>query len=362
VKAVGRMTNMEEKPDRGGRLSKQDLVQLSEQIASLAQADLPLSSGLRATSEELPAGRLRRVVRSVSESIERGASLDAAIVEQGSRLPAYFQGLARAGTRTGNLGPIMGRFVGYAGVGDEIQRKLWLSLASPFIALMLSILIFLFVCVAVVKPFNSIYRDYGVALSSLTIVMNDVAEVVSRLWEVIVISLALCVGGWLLSGLVLSASWRRSLARRIPLLGAVWKWTSLAEFCHLLGLLLESEVPLVEAVSLAGAGVADADIRSASRWIARDVESGLPLSSALANRSLFPQGLAAIVRWAEEHRSLPEALRMLGELCESRAQTQASFATTVIGVVAVFLILGVIVLVVGATLVPMLLLLNRLSG
>ena len=37
-----------------GRLSNDDVVRLSEQIAELTAAGLPLASGLRATAEELP--------------------------------------------------------------------------------------------------------------------------------------------------------------------------------------------------------------------------------------------------------------------------------------------------------------------
>ena len=50
------------------------------------------------------------------------------------------------------------------------------------------------------------------------------------------------------------AAWRPASA-----VGAVWRSTSLAEFCHLLALLLESRLPLPEALRLTGEGVEDAD-------------------------------------------------------------------------------------------------------
>ena len=92
------------------RLSSQDAAQLSEQIAGLTRAGLPLAPGLRALAEEMPAGRLRRMLGAVSRSLTQGASLDEAIAAQGGALPAHLRGLVLAGERTGRTGEVLGRF------------------------------------------------------------------------------------------------------------------------------------------------------------------------------------------------------------------------------------------------------------
>ena len=48
-------------------------------------------------------------------------------------------------------------------------------------------------------------------------------------------------------------------------------WTSLAEFFHLLGLLLESGIPLLEALKLAGDGIRDPDIKTTAERLAHDL-------------------------------------------------------------------------------------------
>src|SRR5256885_6967362 len=105
---------MAEQDERGAlRLSSQDAAQLSEQIAGLTRAGLPLAPGLRALAEEMPAGRLRRMLGAVSRSLTQGASLDEAIAAQGGALPAHLRGLVLAGERTGRTGEVLGRFAGY---------------------------------------------------------------------------------------------------------------------------------------------------------------------------------------------------------------------------------------------------------
>src|SRR4051812_33033202 len=111
---------MAEQDQRGTKhLSRHDATQLSEQIADLTRAGLPLPSGLRALGEELPSGRLRRMLDALSHSLEEGASLEKAIDAQGTRLPAHLRGLVLAGEGTGRTGEVLGRFAGYANINTE---------------------------------------------------------------------------------------------------------------------------------------------------------------------------------------------------------------------------------------------------
>ena len=92
--------------------------------------------------------------------------------------------------------------------------------------------------------------------------------------------------------------------------------TSLAEFCHLLALLLESNLPLPEALRLTGEGVQDADLDETCHVMAGQVTSGQSLAQAMTEKKLFPQGLPSLLRWAERDKSLPEVLHMAGAMFE----------------------------------------------
>src|SRR5262245_44679883 len=126
------------------RLSAQETAQLGEQISGLARAGLPLPTGLKALGEELPAGHLRQMIDELSVAIEGGSSLEQAFAAQGRRLPDYLRGLVRAGERTGRTWEILGRFAGYAHVGVEVRRLLWLNLAYPIASMAMAAAVILF--------------------------------------------------------------------------------------------------------------------------------------------------------------------------------------------------------------------------
>jgi type II secretory pathway component PulF len=351
-------------PDRreAVQLSSQDAVDLSEQIAGLTRAGLPLSSGLRALGEELPAGRLQQVLGAVSDALEKGASLEEALAAPGRGLPAHVRGLVMAGERTGRTGEVLGHFAGYSSIGADVRRQLWLSLAYPLITMAVAGSVLLFVLTFLVGGFNQIFRDFGIELPTLTRILIDFSNALKQSGLSLFPGLAF-LGAILAVTMVLAGpAGRRSLMSRIPLIGPVWRWTSLAEFCHLLGLLIESELPMVEAVSMAGEGVPDRDVRSAAMRINHDLENGDSFPHAVGRQRLFPEGLGGVIAWSEQHQCLAGALHMLAGMFEARARAQASFAGMVCSVLTVLAILGGIAAVVGGVLLPMITLINKLSG
>jgi general secretion pathway protein F len=132
----------------------------------------------------------------------------------------------------------------------------------------------------------------------------------------------------------------------------------MAEFCHLLSLLLESRLPLPEALRLSGEGVQDDDIERACRRMAESVESGQSFARAMAERKRFPAGLPRLVHWGTRQGSLTEVLLMAAAMFESRAATQAAFAGTVLRFLAVFLILWGLFMFVGGLVIPLVVLIN----
>jgi len=247
-------------------------------------------------------------------------------------------------------------------IGTELQRKLWLSLAYPILSILVALALFVFVNVVLVTQFEAIFRDFGIPLPGLTVAMLLVSHALRSGWPALLIVVVAIVVLWLVLRIVLRPPDRRSLATKIPVIGGVWRYTSWAEFCHLLALLLESELPLPEALHLTGEGVQNSDLDRACLAMADEVEKGGTLAQAMAARPELPSGLARLLRWATKQNAIAEILHMAGEMFEARAKGQAMFAGTVMAVLSVVIVLwGVFSVVIGLML-PMVTLITKLSG
>ncbi len=125
----------------------------------------------------------------------------------------------------------------------------------------------------------------------------------------------------------------------------------------MLALLLESQLPLPEALRLTGEGVQDSDVDASCRIMAKAGRVGPFALASHGQAPLFPVGLPRLLRWAENHESLPEVLHMAGAMFESRGRTYSTFVGTVLNVICVLLVMSM-VMVVPALFVPLITLIS----
>jgi general secretion pathway protein F len=343
-----------------GALGPANATALADKIATLAAAGLPLARGLVALSEELPDARLRRSMNSLAKDLDDGMPLEQAIDRPDRRVPAHLRGLMVAGLRSGQLSEILSRFSQFIGVRNELTRRFWLSLAYPLLTLLIATGLFLFVSMFLVDQFESIYRAFNVPLPRITVGLIVVGHTLKRSIYPALTIIAILIALWLAARIFLSQPVRRAIAGRLIIVGPTWRAISLAEFCHLLALLLESRLPLSEALRMAGEGVEDADIDRSSRLMAGRVEAGQTLFQSMEKGTLFPTGMRRLVRWAENTQSLPEVLHMAGEMFENRARASASLLSTVL-IVACVLMVFVMVMALPSLILPLITLIARLS-
>jgi type II secretory pathway component PulF len=222
--------------------------------------------------------------------------------------------------------------------------------------------VFAFVGVAVLPQFESMFNEFGIPLPGVTVLVLRLMHRTAAVWPTLAVIAGLLVAGGLAARLFLPPAMARSLFARVPGVGGVAWWTSLAEFCHLLGLLIEHRLPMPEALRLAGEGVQDSGLEAIGRLMAEDVEEGKTLAEAMALRRGLPSRLPRLVRWGENQGSLPEVLHMAGELFAARASAQATTVATAATLACFFFILTGLVLVLGGLMFPLLMLISKLAG
>jgi general secretion pathway protein F len=345
----------------GGKLTGSEAAELSERIAGLTRAGLPLAPGLDALGDELPRGRLRRSIKHLAATLESGVALSDAIESQQGNIPAHLRGLVIAGTRSGRLSDVLSRFTQYTSISAELGRRLWINLAYPVLTAILTGLLFMLISVYMVRQFEAIFKDFGVSLPGVTVLVIRIAHAVNIISIPLLVLSVIGVVIWLSGLVVLDPAKRRSLLGQIPLIGAVWRLTSLAEFCHLLALLIESRLPLSEALRLTGEGVQDSRLHRACEAMAREIDEGRTLFAAMEDRSVFPRGLPRLIRWGETRQTLAEVLHMAGSMFEARSRAHASFSGAALTVICVLFMFAMIMLV-PALFLPLITLISKLSG
>ncbi len=149
-------------------MASDELHEATGQVAALAQAGLPLASGLRALAEEVPSGRVRRALHALSSRLEAGQSLDAVLGGSTRLIPPPLRALLTAAAGSGNLSLLLDRYLTLARVNRDLRRRLWLTLAYPLVLIVAALGVVAFFVLWLVPQFKDIFEGFGVELPVVT--------------------------------------------------------------------------------------------------------------------------------------------------------------------------------------------------
>lgn len=334
------------------RLSWEDLTLLNQQLLAVAKSGLPFAPALKALAQDVKGGRLKPVLRELQRDLESGASLNEAVEKHPQAFPPLYASMIRAGERTGNLSGVLGMLGAHSNRMLDIKTGLYAALAYPVTVAFLAAFLVVFLIVKVVPVFAEIFTDFGSALPAPTQRLVDISGLLTGLsGKSYFLMAAVAFAGYLLYRAVRrSESGNVILDRiklRIPFFGRTFRTSNLVLFSRSLGLLLFSEVPVLESLDLAGAASNNALLRRKTRQAATLVAGGTGIAQALSSTGYFPHAFCWLLSNAETRGQVPETLISISESYGRELSARDQVFSRMLGpvvVVALGLAIGYIVM------------------
>ena len=359
-------------PDRrllrvSGKLTWEDLQLLSEQLESIVKSGLPLVPSLKALASELRNPRLKPVLERLHQDLERGVSLEDAVDKQHEYFPRVYPALIRAGEATGNLAGVMGLVSQHATRMADLKQRLQLALIYPVILAVTAFFIISFLMMKVVPVFAEIFGELGASLPAPTKLMLEVSDLFQHSFANLALALAILVG----LGIGTLLWMRSSVAGRcrldtiklyLPWVGPTYHLGVQARFCRLMGLLLESRVPVLDAMELSGAAAGSPVLGRALEDAVLEVASGERLADALEHTRFFGHDTCWLLSTTEERGTTEEAFSSLAIRFEHQAVAHEKFLGVMAAPVFVLLIGLVVAFVVFSLYLPIFTLGDSISG
>lgn len=355
------MIAFNDNPDeRSGGLPSQAVAPAS--VSMLVDAGLPLDLGLRALSEDVPSRRLRRVLARMSDELAAGNSPEDVLSHKGRGLPRYIRGLIKAGVQTGQLGTFLGEFLLILVRRNRTRLALGLLLLFGLLVLLPGLAIAGTFFSSIILQFQDIYNDFGVELPAVTLLVLNLAGLMSPS------HLLMALGVLLIIGLLITAirillgppAWTRGY-QKIPLIGTNSRMRAFSEFCSLLGLLVSGHVPLPDALAITAGALKDANLRAGSRKLAARVADGESLYEGASGLVHFPPELRNLFRWENRGAAFGEMLRQAGVVFAARSRVQLGLLWLILPPLALMFVGSVLALTVIGLFMPLIKLLNELS-
>jgi len=346
----------------GRGLSARDLALVTRQLATLVQAALPIEEALRAAAAQSTSQKIKSMLLAVRARVMEGHSLAASLREYPSAFPDLYRATVAAGEHAGHLGLVLDQLADYTDQRQQSRQKIQLALLYPVILLVASLAIVVLLLGYVVPDVVKVFVNTGQQLPALTTGLIAVSELVQR-W------------GWLMFvGLVAAAFAMRQALRdekikrrwhafilRIPLVGRLARATNTARFASTLAILTRSGVPLVDALGIAAAVIANLRIRDKVIEAAQRVREGGSLTRALDATGEFPPMMLHMIASGEKSGELDQ---MLARTARNQENDLAAQISLLVGLFEPFMLvfMGAVVLVIVLAILLPILSLNQLVG
>lgn len=290
-----------------------ELAQFNEQLCVITKSSLPLAPSLKAIARDLRSGRLKHAMHNVREELESGASLEEAINRHPGVFPPLYGSMVRAGERAGNLPAVLEMMSGHSIRMVDIKNQLRIILAYPIIVISFSVAIVLFLLLKVVPVFAEIFQEFGAGLPAPTQLLVDLSHFLftyqMQLVYAVIVVAALGIGTKLYMYRVPHGqALQDRLLLKMPFIGRIYNMTSLARFSQSLGLLLKSQVPILESLDLAAASSGNAVLKRNVEQATVKVAAGEKIADALSDTAYFPHGFCWFLANGEVNNRLPDTL------------------------------------------------------
>ncbi len=332
----------------GRGVSPQDVNVLTQQLATLLGAGLPLDRALHILQDLAASEPVARLVKGIRDQVRGGGALSDALEAQHGVFPRLYINMVRAGEAGGSLDVTLARLADYLIRSKQLKDSIISALIYPALLLVLAVGSLLVLLAYVVPQFTPIFEDLGGDMPWLTQIVLAVGRLVQGYWWAIALALAGAVV-YVRAQMADPATrlkWDRRFLR-LRLVGDLIAKVEMARLARTVGTLLTNGVPLLAALSIGRNVMSNTVLSQGIAAAAKEVKTGDSLAHAMATAERFPKLALQMISVGEETGQLDEMLIKVADAYdgEVRAATDRLMALLVPTLtLALALLVGVIVM------------------
>ncbi|MBC7477937.1 MAG: type II secretion system F family protein [Pseudorhodobacter sp.] len=284
------------------------LVLVTRQMATLLQSGLRIEDALAVIAQGQPA-QVAGLMMAVRTSVLEGRSFAAAIDLFPRAFSAFYRASVAAGEASGRLDQVMAHLANFVENRARNRQTVVLALLYPALLGLVSLGIIAALMTFVVPDITRVFITRGTALPFLTRTLIGVSAFLKDYGLIALLGIgALVALGFRWLKVPANGRWFDGLLARGRLSRKVVQRMNAAQFAGTLATLVQSRVPLIEALQAAAGVTPNRFIRARIVEIGDKVRQGMSLKRAMEEAAVFPAMLVAMVASGEASGNLGVAL------------------------------------------------------
>ncbi len=337
-----------------GALSKRDLLSVTTQLAIMTRSGVDLASAFNSLSQQCSNAALRNVLAQVHRDVTGGKSISDAMHAQASVFGAAYVASVAAGEAAGKLPEVLSRLAQFQRTEIRVRATVRTLLAYPVVLSVVSSLVVIGLVTFVLPKFVDIFSQFDVTLPAITRVVVATSDLLRKhvlIWLPILIAAFV---GLLVSRNVDAGRkhWDAAMLN-LPILRDITRAFYIGRTFRLLGLMIESGVPLLEGLKLTRNSIRNMLYRQLFDDLEESILNGRGLANSLITAGFVPAVAAEMVLTAERTGTLGMVTELMGEHYEEEGESKLRELATILEPLIIVAMGVVVATIVMAVMLPM---------
>ena len=338
----------------GKTIRPKEVIFFTSQLALMLEVGTPLTSALTAMKNQTKSPAFKEVIQALARDIEEGQQLSDAMRRHPKVFDHVFISMIKAGETGSFLTGILERLAEMQEKRQALIAQLRTTLTYPVFLCLVGLVVIVFVLVSVLPKFTTFFAGKESVLPITTrFLMGLSVSLRSYWWAYIIVAVGITIG---LKFWKDSKSGQNVLDRVCvsgPILSRLYNKIYTCQLLRTLGLLMDSQVPLLEALQVTRATVKNQYFKRFLDKITDHVEQGGRFSHTFTTYPYILDSVKQMVATGEEVGNLPTVMLRLAAFYDTEVDRELKNISALIEPIALILLGGVVGVIVASVILPL---------
>ena len=335
------------------------------QFATMINAGVSLVRCLSVLEKQSTNQKLKDIIRDVQNRVEAGETLSRAMSHHPSVFSNLTLGLVRAGEVGGVLDETLDRLAQFMESDIRMRAKIKAAMTYPVLVGVIAIVIVTFLVTFIVPKFMDMFKDFKIEMPAITLFLVSISNFMTNPRSMVPL-----IGGIVLARFAFKRFKATKYGKRVidkykmkaPVFGKLSHNIAVERFCRTLSTLLTSGVPILQALETVSSAIDNEIFTEAIMNARARIREGDPIGEPLEKSKLFPAMVVQMIAIGEETGALDQMLGKVADFYAQEVETQLEQLAATIEPLMIVGLGGMVGFIVIAMFMPMIALINGLSG
>jgi type IV pilus assembly protein PilC len=316
----------------GSGVAVKDLVTFTRLFATMIDAGLPLIQCLDILSNQQTNKNFAAVLKDIKGHVEQGSTFSEALKRHPKVFDELFTNLVHAGEVGGILDSIMSRLSIYLEKRQKLVRQVRGAMVYPSVVIVIAIGVMAVLLTFVIPAFEGMFAEFGGGKDKLPILTRALISIsngfVTYLPFFVVFTIAAVIT---ISYVNRQPRGKRFFHRsylKLPIMGSVLKKIAVSRFTRTLGTLLQSGVPILDALEICARTSGNVIIEAGIMHVRQSISEGKNMAEPLAATGVFPDMVVQMIAVGEQTGALDQMLNKIADFYEEETDVAVAAMTS----------------------------------